>query len=221
MLGNFLYDWRVFFRPAALAWLNGQNPYYVPEFALPPWGLPLLAALAVLPEWIILVVNLAALAWVCWALRLKWWQVGLLISSPPVVYSIWWGNLDWLVIAAIVLPVGKTYLFSLKPQLGLVDLVDWRRLLVLGLIALPFVSLWDDWLLALGELGKIRNMSLLPWSLLPGLFLWTRAPMVASILLSPHVSFGSLSAVSLWLVRRWPGILLVVNLVVWAVLIVW
>lgn len=162
-IGAFLYS------PAAaqLAGLFGQLPWSV--FVLAWTGL-----------------LVAALAWLG-----RWWALALL-AFPPVVYSIWLGNIDVLLAAAMVAglrwPAAWAFVLLTKvtPGIGLLWFVARRE--------------WRSLLTALGVTGVIAGVSFL---LAPGLWLEWPATLRG-------IEDGPFQPVSIW-----------IRLPVAAVLVVW
>jgi len=121
-------DWRLTYRPAALALLRGHNPYaadVAPDapFAAAPWGLLPLIPLAVLPleigSALLLLTSLAA-----FALAARWLgagpvALGAFVLSPPVVHCLLNGNIEWLPLLGFSLPpqIGLFFI-AVKPQTG-------------------------------------------------------------------------------------------------------
>jgi hypothetical protein len=120
-------------------------------FNLLPWGVFVVAWSALL---------LAALAWVG-----RWWTLAL-FAFPPVVYSLWLGNIDFLLAAAMVAgfryPAAWSFVLLAKvaPGVGLLWFVvrrEWRKLgvalgVTAGIAAVSFIlapSLWFEWPAAL------------------------------------------------------------------------
>lgn len=116
-------DWSLFFRPAALELLRGASPYNVVGFPSPPWLLPPILPLALLPEAVgralFFLLNLSAFAFTAHYLGAKPLTMFFFLLSPPVLHSLLNGNVDGLVVLGFVLPppIGLFFL-SIKPQIG-------------------------------------------------------------------------------------------------------
>jgi len=239
-------DWNRNLRPATRAFLRGENPYDIPEFLNPPWTLLLLAPFALLPEPLgraaLFVVSLALLAVVLKRYDATPLTAALFLSTPMALSMLQVGNLEAFVLFGLCLPLPFAALLLLvKPQVGLVPLAfmvwihirdaGWRRtfaalLPTTALLILSFVA-YGNWpMQALTGLNN-SGISSQIWPLgvpvgflcaytafrerLPGLSL------IASPLLSPHVSSHSWIGALLAAVRRadhmvivWLGFWLVV-----------
>lgn len=119
-------DWRFSFRPAVYAY---PDPYQC-EFFNPPWALWLLAPFALLPppfdHGVLMFVSAISIAFVAKKLGAKPWTMLLIFLSPPVLDSLLCGQLEWLVLLGVMLPlpVGLP-LMLIKPQVGIV-VAAWR-----------------------------------------------------------------------------------------------
>jgi hypothetical protein len=103
--------------------LAGRNPYVGQAFMNPPWVLIPLLPFALLPERVgraaLVVVSLGTLGYTAHRLGLSPSFAAVWLLSPPVLASLYAGNLEWLVLAGMILPhwLGIT-LLALKPQVG-------------------------------------------------------------------------------------------------------
>lgn len=128
---HFYRDWQTF-RAAARHVLAGESPYASPKYYNPPWLAVLLVPLALLPThlgWAVLsTLSLVVTAAVARRyLNNDLLKVVLVLLSPPLLYTIRLGQVDALLLAALLLPAHFWPLAALtKPQLlaGLVGGVD-------------------------------------------------------------------------------------------------
>jgi hypothetical protein len=176
------YDWRSFFRPAALALLSGHSPYTVPGYFGPPWALIPVIPFAVLPPALggACVFVLTLLSWCLVARRLgaSWLVVAVLALSPHVITGAIFGNLDWLAIIGFILPPQIGLFFILiKPQVG---------------IGLALFWLWQAWRTG-GAREAVRVFAPVTIALLLSFLLFGFWP----------TRVGSLSAAA-WNVSLWP-----------------
>lgn len=127
-------DWRLTFRPAALALLAGQSPYTSPilqaPFANPPWALLALLPFSWLPvetgRGVWLGLSLVGFALAAIRLGAKPYATAAFLLSPPVLHCLLNANLDWLPLLGFSLPpVFGLFLVSVKPQMGMVIAVFW------------------------------------------------------------------------------------------------
>ncbi len=141
--------------------LQGQNIYAEPfndinYFSNPPWVIVLLIPLGILPAklgWAIL-SCLTFLSLFVLARRYQFppLKLGLLLLSPPVIYTILHGQIDALVLVAFLLPLEFRPIIAItKPQisLGLLfysDLRNWKRtvLITLCILAVSFL-VFGNW----------------------------------------------------------------------------
>lgn len=115
-------DWAFAFRPAVLAY--AEDPYQY-EFFNPPWALWVLAPFALLPppfdHGVLMFVSAIVIAYVAKKMGAKPWTMLLVFLSPPVLDSLLCGQLEWLVLLGVVLPLSWGLpLMLIKPQVGLV-----------------------------------------------------------------------------------------------------
>lgn len=117
-------DWHLFFRPAALAVMEGHSPYTIEGFYNAPWVILFILPFAPLPEPVgraaFFLVGLIAYALIAHRLGAKPLAVGAFIISPPVMHGLLFANIDWLAMLGFILPpqVGLFFL-AIKPQVGL------------------------------------------------------------------------------------------------------
>jgi hypothetical protein len=179
-------DWRMAFWPALQTWFSGQDPYASPLFISPPWLLPIIAPLGLLPpEWGAIGMNLLAVSGLialCFRLGKPW--VALLVGVSFIfVFALLDGNVEGLVLwgLAIAGPAGLL-LLSVKPQVAILVAViwgiqawqrsRWRGLLILFaptfLIAAVFTLIYPQWIVAaLGARNQpaATSVNLWPWLL--------------------------------------------------------
>jgi hypothetical protein len=191
-------DWRDTYRPAALALLQGKDPYaaevapYAPFFAA-PWGLLPLIPLAVLPLHIgralLLFVSLAALAYSARKLGARPIALAAFLVAPPVVHCLLNANIEWIPLLGFVLPPQLGLFFiAVKPQTGFAVAVfwfieawragGWRKALetfapVTAALLLSFLlfGLWPFKFGGVLAIAESFNASLWPWSIPVGLAL--------------------------------------------------
>jgi hypothetical protein len=191
-------DWRLTYRPAAVALLHGQNPYNVevspqaPFFAA-PWGLIPLLPLALLPVEIgralVMLIGLVTFAVAAYRVGAKPVTMALFLLSPPVIHTILNANIEWIPILGFVLPPWLGLFFvTVKPQTGFAVAIwwffdAWRRQGIKGVVRtfapvtaaflLSFV-LYGFWPLGMFNVlgyGRDFNASLWPLSIPIGLAL--------------------------------------------------
>jgi hypothetical protein len=228
----FAIDWSNTYRPAAWLLLTGQSPYSLKWFYNPPWTLLPLVPLALLPETVgrllLLVISFSLFALV--AIRLGAGRLSLIVFllSPPVIMSLYTGNLDALALMGAILPpwLGLFFL-SVKPQIGAGLAFYWlvvafrdggprqvaRTFAPISFAFLLSLALYGPWLLDAPALeARPWNASLFPISLAIGLPLlvasfrrWrSRLALSAGPFLSPYLSFQSWSASLVALLHRPP-----------------
>lgn len=227
-----LTDWSDSFRPATEAVFHGTSPYVESSYYNPPWVIALLAPFAVLPDSIgeIVLPTCAVSVWIVVALRMGISPgiAGVLLLSPPVLSSIYMGQLEWmLALTAVVPPRWGLFLALAKPQSGLVLalfwLVEawhkggwqevWRASWPVALASVLSVTMFGMWFNAASSLtgpAAPWNMSLWPYSVpIGGVLLiaalrwraWQPA-MAAGVMLSPYAALHSYSAFLLALMTR-------------------
>jgi hypothetical protein len=173
--------------------------------------------LALCPTWLIL--TLAILTLVIVSIK-KLTPIGALafLTCPFTVYGIGLMNIDWLLFAAMLLPPTiACYLYSFKPHIGWLAMLRTRRYGLFILAALLTIGQWGVWIAALKSAPP--EQSLFPFSLLLLPLVW-HEPLAVGALLSPHLSYSSYMFVAFAVARRWPIILLVANVAMWAMLII-
>lgn len=232
------YDWTMAYRPAALAMLSGHSPYLITteRFANAPWALFPLIPLAVLPiEWgrfILVLISLAAFAFVAYKLRATPIAMIAFLLSPFVFRCLWYGQIDWLPLLGIVMPpwIGLFFIAT-KPQVcGLVALYwlaeAWRAgtiiktftpVTIATVVSFGAFGFWPASAAAFGRMGAMW-----PWSIALSVALLFVAykrkdktpAAAASPLASPYAQLHSFASVLLPLMRyQW--------LMVAAVVLLW
>lgn len=196
-------DWRLTYRPAAVAFMHGQNPYNAevsPEapFFAAPWGLLPLLPLAFLPvemgRAFVMVIGLAAFAFAAYRAEAKPYTAALFLLSPPVIHTILNANIEWIPILGFVMPPSIGLFFvTVKPQTGFAVAIwwfvdAWRKggvsqvirifapVTIAYLISFAFYGIWPLGMFNVLDYGKGFNASLWPQSIPIGLVL-----LVASI----------------------------------------
>lgn len=238
-------DWISIFRPAVFQFWAGQNPYTDTGIYSPPWLLVLMSPLAILPASVgygfLFTISLALCAVTIHRLGGGRWSAIAFILSPPVVWCLYLGNIDTLVIFGATLPPPLgIWLVSSKPQIGLGVMLYWlviyrndRRYLLLtfGPASLIFVLsllVYGPWPLSVGELYAVpHNASLWPFSLPLGLCLMAysirkhRADLavVGGPCFSPYVAFRSW-AVAFIPLARYPLEMWLASMGLWVVILI-
>lgn len=115
------YDWRII-RNGVLRLTQGQSPLgYDSGFYGPPWLALALFPIAILPFKVSLALlnTLTLLGVMAFAIRyhLGALKTILLLTSPPIIFTLWLGQLDVLILLVLFLPVQWWFLGALaKPQ---------------------------------------------------------------------------------------------------------
>lgn len=118
-------DWHQAFYPATRALWVGSSPYRAtPEFNSPFWAVLPLGPAALLGEAggraLLFLAGLIALCLVGKKAGGSPVAVGLFLISPPALAILLWSQLEWIVVLALVLPVGLGLPAALvKPQTGI------------------------------------------------------------------------------------------------------
>jgi hypothetical protein len=186
-------DWSGSYRPATQMMLNGQSPYTRWGIFVPPWTFLPLIPFAILPPQpgraVLFTVSLASFAFVSYRLKAKPIALIAILFSYPILYSLLYGNLEWLIALGFVLPPQIGLFFVLiKPQIGAPIAMFWlfetwrqgglkevaRVFLPASLAFLVSFVVFGFWpLLALnsGVIGAPYNSSLWPHSIPLGIAL--------------------------------------------------
>lgn len=216
------WDFRTFFLPAGQAILAGRSPYTVSGFYNPPWLSILFVPLVLLPEHLAwgLYLALNIYAYVIGLIRLRFRLAGILLVmlSPYVFYSLWYGNVDGLIILGATLPPGVgVWLILLKPQMSLIliglwfyqsRLQGWKiRMRDFGLACLVFLVSWLVGLRPDLNMSQVSwNITAWPWGVLPGLALASLSLSQDSVHLALAASpfFSPYSSPQSWVVTLLP-----------------
>jgi hypothetical protein len=242
-------DWNEGYRPALQLMLHGQSPYArndVSDHPIvnPPWSLVPLLPLALLPpQWgRAFVFALAILVYSGIAIRLGAKPIGLaaFLLSYPLVYSLIYGQNDWLISIGFILPPSVGLFFVLaKPQIGIGIAIFWlveawraggwrKVLIVFGPVTLAFavcLLIFGNWFrYAYHPLGCECNTTMWPRSLPLGLIflvlaLRQRKPepaMASSPFLAPYVPPHSWAASLLAIVSD-TLLIIIVSAATWGV----
>jgi hypothetical protein len=210
-------DWYEWFRPAALLFLHGGNPYDLAEFHNAPWILFILIPFALLPyqvgRTVWFLASLLGFAHIANKLKAKPLGLVLFLTSYPVFVCLFVGGLDWVPMLAFVTPPPISLLFAaMKPQVGIGvalywlwfawRLNGWRVVLrwslpTLLLLAASF-AFYGFWPLTfLGKESNPVNISLFPYLVPLALYLQfqksKRAAIASGPLLSPYLNVLSLA----------------------------
>jgi hypothetical protein len=128
-------DWRLTYRPAALALWRGDNPYnpaIAPEapFFAAPWALLPLLPLTLLPveigRVVVMVGGMLVFAYTAWRLGANPLTLAAFLLSPPVMHCVVNANIEWLPLLGFVLPPAAGLFFvAIKPQTGLAVAIFW------------------------------------------------------------------------------------------------
>lgn len=214
------YDWTHTYRPAALAMANGNSPYTVEIYYAAPWAVLPLIPFALLPEKIgnifIFLLGLFAFAFIAYKLNPKPTVIILFMLSAPVTGCLIWGNIEWMPLLGLVLPIPIGLIFAvIKPQVGIGLIIYWffHLMKTQGLIGtvkafLPvtIITLLSFWLygfwplrfqdtLALSASSDAQyNITLWPYGIFVGIWLLYKAlqhqklgtAIAASPFLSPY-----------------------------------
>jgi hypothetical protein len=178
------------YREAALAALNGENPWASPvngyTFAGPPPTLLLFIPFAIVPlEVAYVAVGLLGTAAAVFAVRTLslplWW-----VLFPPVFESVIVGNPDVLVLALLLLPGRLAGLAIVAKVYAVVPLAyqrRWKAVAIGAIVAMATLPLWPLFIADLSNVtGSLDRQS-------QGLSAW------GSILMVPTIA-------ALWLLRR-------------------
>lgn len=208
--------------------LTGSDWYWFQQHALnlralfagnqhyPPWIFVILRPLAALPTWPgYLAIGLLSLAMVVRYLR-SWWRVLLFAASTPALIVLAYGNVDLLLIGALMTPLWLALLIvACKPQ----ALAGWAasrwlargklwHLLPLTAVIVISLAVWGWWPGRLATAHLVNDLSVTwwPWTVLPGLaLLATRSPglwLAGSVMLSPYMQLYHLAPVLAYFYRR-------------------
>lgn len=214
-------DWQGAFYLAAQEVMHGRSPYNVINFLNVPWTLIPLLPLALLPVRIgsaaIFVLSLGIYVYVAYQLGARGVWIIVFLLAPPIIHSLFLGNIDALSLLGFVLPPQIGLFFVLmKPQIGLVMALFWlgeawrqgrvreviRVFAPVGIAVLISVLIFGNWMtperLNL-QVYSTWNASWWPWGIPVGLVLSALClrdrrkdyAMAASPFLAPYVTHSS------------------------------
>ncbi|HTP11805.1 MAG TPA: hypothetical protein VMP08_26305 [Anaerolineae bacterium] len=239
-------DWNYHLRGAmSEAAINGNlHKYDFPYFNYPPWILPILAPLTVIPNpWgtaLMLWVGLVVIGAVTLKLGKKVWKIGLVMLSPPFLMMMFYGGFDWLPLAGLLLPpMWGFLLLSVKPQVAISASLTWFQqapnwrerfkivlpTLVVAAIALVVWPGWPTWMLSNSSLTSAWfNFSVFPWGLIPAaaltVYAWRKKSQAAALaivpLCSPYMSANAWVGFFVAMAAEFPWLCLVLDIAVWA-----
>lgn len=239
-------DWNYHLRGAmSEAARNGNiHKYDFPYFAYPPWILPILAPLAVIPNpWgtaLMLWLGIVIIGAVTLQLGKKVWKIALVMLSPPFLMMMFYGGFDWLPLSGLLLPpMWGFVLLSVKPQVAISASLTWfqqapnwraRFKIVLPTLMVAAIALvvwpdWPTWLLAGSALtSEWFNYSIFPWGLIPAgllaIYAWRKQSQAAALaimpLCSPYMSANAWVGFFVALAAEFPWLCLLLDIVVWA-----
>ena len=231
------YDWQFAYRPAALALLSGHSPYDITteRFTNAPWGLFPLIPLAVLPvEWgrlLLILISLAAFAFVAYKLKATPIAMIAFLLSPFVFRCLWYGQIDWIPLLSILMPPWLGLFFiAVKPQVCLFVVAYWLAeawkagmiiktftpVTIATLVSFAMFGFWPANAAVFGRAGAMW-----PWSIALSVALLfvaykrkdKTAAAAASPLASPYAQLHSFIGILLPLMRyQWLMVLAVVLL---------
>lgn len=212
-----MVDWEIYAAAIATV-LSGGNPYSVGydqrRFFNPPWVLLILFPLTLLNNDVVplvfWLVALSAMYMIARHFRVGGVKAFFFLSSPMLLYSIGYGNIEWLPWLGLLMPLPLALVFlTIKPQatFGVIAvrlLTTWERKGLVGVLlaVLPTAVLTLIWLLVWGyphppERTNYGNVSLFPYTLIIGIPLLIvalhrrsiRLAALAAPFVSPYVTF--------------------------------
>ena len=206
-------DWHIHYRPAGVAFWEGQNIFLLENnYPNPPWAIVFIAPLALLPIQIGRGIWFAMgfFAYVFAAYRLGARGIGLIafMVSPPVLHGLLNANVDWMVLIGAVIPLQWGLLMlSVKPQVGAFAGLyllyrEWRENGLPGVakavtptvvLTIAFMFVYGLWFMEIVRDSawalNVRNDTLWPWSIPFGLIAlyltWKRKDVSWSIAAGP------------------------------------
>jgi hypothetical protein len=214
------FDWNESFYPASQELLHGRTPYSIPTFLSVPWTLIPLLPFALLPERVgsaaLFVTSILIFLWVAYQLGTRGIWIVVFFFSPPLIHSLWLGNVDALSLMGFFLPPQIGLFFVLmKPQMGMIMAVFWlveawrkngiRQVIKIfspvTVALLLSLVIFGNWAATRGvnPINTFWNSSWWPWSIPFGLVLTAVSlrdrrrdlAMAASPFLSPYIAHGS------------------------------
>ncbi len=213
-------DWHGTFYPASQQLLHGHSPYSVSSFLSVPWTLIPLLPFALLPEQVgsaaLFLVSGLIFAWTAYKLGARGIWIVVFLFSPPLIHSLFLGNIDCLSLLGAVLPPQIGLFFVLmKPQVGMIMALFWlveawrqggvrqviKTFSPLTIVLALSLLLFGFWPANRGvdPVNSFWNASWWPWSIPFGLVLTALSlrdrrhdlALAASPFLSPYVAHGS------------------------------
>ncbi len=222
-------DWDHYFRPAGQMLLRGLNPYSMRGFVNPAWVLLLLSPLSILPDnvgqAVLSTMNLGTVAFVARRLGASRIAIAFFVLAPGTLFSLVYGNLDWIPLLGLVMPPSLGLFFVLvKPQMGIgvaaYWLVEaWRQggyrqvVRVFAPVVLAFCLsfvIFGWYLAGMTQLvNASANISVFPWlvPIAPILFVASlrrrnqTLAMPVGLCISPYFSMLSLNAFAVAMLR--------------------
>lgn len=117
-------DWQNTYRPATLAFLQGQSPFSVEIYYAAPWAVIPLIPFALLPYKLgragAFVLGLFAFGYIAHKLEAGKLTLTIFMLSAAVIGCLNNGNIEWMPLLGIVLPPQWGFiLLAVKPQVGI------------------------------------------------------------------------------------------------------
>lgn len=213
-------DWHGTFYPASQELLHGRSPYNVTTFLSVPWTLIPLLPFALLPERMgsaaLFIVSILVYAWVAYRLGARGIWIIIFFLSPPLIHSLFLGNVDSFSLMGFILPPQIGLFFVLmKPQIGMIVALFWlveawrqggikqvvKVFSPLAIFIVLSLLLFGNWMAtrSVDPINSYWNASWWPWSIPFGLVLTALSlrdrrkdlALAASPFLSPYVSHSS------------------------------
>jgi hypothetical protein len=210
-------DWEGGYKPATELLLRGRSPYELDYIVVPPWTFFPLIPFALLPPGLdtalLFTISLLSFAFVSFRLGARPIPLLAILFSYPVLFSLLYGNLEWLISLGFILPPQIGLFFVLiKPQLGIPVALFWTAqawrsgrtreivrifwpVTIAFLVSFLIFGFWPLWTLKLDVLTAEYNSSFWPQSIPVGIGLLVSAvrtrklglALVSAPFLSPYV----------------------------------
>ena len=192
LIGTFIpegFDWKVYYKAGTL------HPIWT------PWSLPIIRVLGPLGFEFVFALSVLAIGIRAYRYRPSFMPLALALLSLPTLWVFFMGNLDGLTLfGLLIMPIGVP-LVLMKPQVvafALLARKNWMTAAVIfGLLTLVVWGFWPTRLLMVltpaWKAEWTQDISLFPWSLIPGLpLLWLSRGdedllMAAGSLITPHL----------------------------------
>jgi hypothetical protein len=215
-------DFKNSFRPSGQAILEGKSPYNITGYYSPPWLAVIFIPFALLPErlsWILFYsLNFIIYTVSLTRLGINKWQLIMIMGSSSVFYSLWYGNIDSLVILGATLPPFWGIWFLLcKPQMsiGLIGMLLLRSFRVsykqglkdFGLVSLVCLLVYVFKLYPLNmPVQTTWNFQTFPWGIIPGILIFCLAAqkLDCKLALSSSPFFSPYVGMQSWVVTLLP-----------------